>query len=362
MKLRQLSMSTFIIVLSILALSCSPQKAQWQGTIEEVDGVTVVKNPIEPMYGEDALELDEELSIGEAEGKEEYMFSGLRQLAIDDRGHIFALDMRAKHVKVFTRSGEYLKTIGKEGQGPGEFHLPAIERITSDNKLMVLEMMKISYFTLEGEFIRSQNTSAQGVALLEYDKFNNPIGMRLVLRGDNPRADLVKFNSEFEETLIYDSSPLAKRGRFGGGFNPFLPILRWSLIKGEKIVCGNPGERYKLKVFDLEGNLTKEIHKQFNRVNVTDEDIEYQMRRNSIESREQISAPDYKPPFRWIDSDEEGRIFVSTWERFPPSEGYCFDVFDAEGKYLLRKPIEGDQLVFKNGKLYIIYKDEDGYQ
>ena len=76
----------------MIVLSCGQQKTNWQGTIEEVDGVTVVKNPIEPMYGEDALELDEDLSIGEAEGREEYMFSGLRQFTVDDNGQELLLD------------------------------------------------------------------------------------------------------------------------------------------------------------------------------------------------------------------------------------------------------------------------------
>jgi len=54
-------------------------------------------------------------------------------------------------------------------------------------------------------------------------------------------------------------------------------------------------------------------------------------------------------------------MFVSTWDRYAQSEGFYYDIFSAEGKYLLTKPIEGDPLVFKNGKLYIIYYDADGY-
>jgi hypothetical protein len=69
-----------------------------------------------------------------------------------------------------------------------------------------------------------------------------------------------------------------------------------------------------------------------------------------------------KPPFSWIFSNEEGRIFVSTWTRIPQSNGYYYDVFDIKGKYLIKIPIEGGQLVFKNGKLYVIYKDKEGFQ
>lgn len=49
-----------------MLVSCGEQKDVWKGSLEEVDGVTVVKNPKEPMYGEDVFSLEEDLSIGEA--------------------------------------------------------------------------------------------------------------------------------------------------------------------------------------------------------------------------------------------------------------------------------------------------------
>jgi hypothetical protein len=61
------------ILLSIILLgfilvhssSCDRQRTAWNGTIEEVNGVTVVKNPGEPMHSDDVLILEEELVTGE---------------------------------------------------------------------------------------------------------------------------------------------------------------------------------------------------------------------------------------------------------------------------------------------------------
>jgi hypothetical protein len=66
--------------------------------------------------------------------------------------------------------------------------------------------------------------------------------------------------------------------------------------------------------------------------------------------------------FRWINTDEEGRVFASTWELVPESEGYYYDVFDTDGKYLLTVPIKGEPLIFKNMKLHTIIRDDEGYQ
>ncbi len=62
-------MLTSILILSV---SCIEQKSKWQGTIEELDRVTLYKNPKEPIYKEGVFSLEEELVIGEAESKNEY--------------------------------------------------------------------------------------------------------------------------------------------------------------------------------------------------------------------------------------------------------------------------------------------------
>ena len=354
--------NVWFICLVCFLICCDSQRTEWQGTIEVVDGVSIVKNPREPMFGENALVLDEELIIGEAEGREEYMFSGLKQFTVDDFGNIYALDVKEKHIKVFSDDGQYVMTISKGGQGPGELRVPAGVGITAKKDLIVIEMMAVSYFTLSGDFIHRKNTSAQGVAMIQFDKFNNPIGIRVIFAEENPRNELVKFNQEFEPVYVYRSSPLFWENNPEGTFNPFMPVLRWSVIRGEKIVCGHAGYGYKLELFDLDGKLLKKIEKPYDKIRITEEDIELQMRRRGLESRDRIFAPGYKPPFKWIYSDEEGRFFVSTWDRIPDSESYRYDVFDADGRYLLSKPIEGEPLVFKNGKLYLIFIDDDGYQ
>ena len=75
----------------------------WKGSIETADGVQVVRNPKVPMYPQGALVLQEELTIGVAEGAEEYTFVRLRGIAVDDQGAIFALDQRKPPSRCFRR-------------------------------------------------------------------------------------------------------------------------------------------------------------------------------------------------------------------------------------------------------------------
>ena len=145
------------LFLSFLLVSCGQQKTKWKGMIEEENGITVVKNPKEPMYGEDIFMLEEELSIGVAEGAEEYMFLDAREVAVDNRERIFVSDRRGFHIKVFDKFGNYITTIGRKGQGPGEFSQISNIQITPRNELMVYERMgfKLTFFSLDGDYIRT---------------------------------------------------------------------------------------------------------------------------------------------------------------------------------------------------------------
>lgn len=66
-KTKIVSVVLFLSIV-ILFISCGKQKTEWQGTIEKHNGVTVVKNPKDPIHREDVFSLEEELSIGEKQG------------------------------------------------------------------------------------------------------------------------------------------------------------------------------------------------------------------------------------------------------------------------------------------------------
>jgi len=71
---------------------------------------------------------------------------------------------------------------------------------------------------------------------------------------------------------------------------------------------------------------------------------------------------DYHSAFRRFFLDDEGRVFVQTWEKAGDEGKYYFDVFDTEGRYIAKVPLRQDPILCKKGKLYIIEEDDEGYQ
>jgi hypothetical protein len=120
-KVKAASVVLFLSVF-ILIISFGGQKAEWKGKIEVENGIKVIINPKEPIYGKNIFILTEELSIGKAGRGEEYIFSRIRSIAVDEKERIYVLDTKEAHVKVFDKNGDYIKTMGRKGQGPGEMN------------------------------------------------------------------------------------------------------------------------------------------------------------------------------------------------------------------------------------------------
>jgi len=147
------------------AMGCRQQESAWKGSIKDEKEITVVRNPAQPIYKKDIISFEEELQIGSADKSDKYIFSAIDGLDVDDNGHIYILDSRAAQVKVFGPDGEYLRSIGGRGQGPGEMQMPLFLQITADNELVVQDYatQHFIYFSLDGRFLRQRANWKQNI-------------------------------------------------------------------------------------------------------------------------------------------------------------------------------------------------------
>lgn len=351
-------LAMYVASVIILAWGCKARTA-WKGSIETVDGVQIVSNPKTPMSPQGALELQEELTIGKAEGAEEYMFIRLRGLAVDDQGEIFSLDQRKPRIDVFSSDGRHLRSVGRRGQGPGEFQTPFFIALSPAGELMVGEMGRLSYFERSGTFLRSRDNSVQPLAFVKFLANGDAIGTRMVMEEKNPRYEVVLCGPDLQSKAPLASSKMPEPA---GKYNLFPTVIRWDVSGEKEVVCGSGDEGYRLDIFDAAGRLVRRITKDDEPVPVTDLDIERQMKRQGFQSRDEVSYPSHLPPIWWIYADEDGRLYISTWQRDPETGVALFNIFDPEGRYLCDYRIPGEPIVFKNGKLYAIVEDADGIQ
>ncbi len=365
-KTKVISIILSISVLMML-VSCQKQKAEWKGKIEEVDGVTVVKNPKEPMYGEEACSLEEELSIGEPEGKEEYVFYRIL-MDVDEYGNMYILDAAAPNIRVFDKEGNYTQTIGRKGQGPGEMLSPRSIQITPQNEILVYDLrnQRFSFYSLTGEFLK-QSLAATALFLLNPKMDSTGYVIGGILQRES--YALNKFDLELNPVLTIYTIDIPSLSRTGE-LEVMIPSFSFDLTKKDNIVCGY-NDKYEFQIIDSQGKLIRKIIKEYDPLEVSEKDKEEYIDRytggRGLPPDLKLQFPKYNRPFSSISVDEEDRIFVRTPKRVNGREGsFYYDVFDAEGKCLAEIPIEMKNelypLIFKNNKLYIIDKIEEGYQ
>ena len=353
----KLFLAILVLFSFVLAESTEEQSAKWKGKIEKEKEIIVVKNPKKPIYNKDIFSLKEELSIGRAEGQDEYMFSQIRHIAVGEDESIYILDSKEAHIKVFDKDGKYLRTIGRPGQGPGELNRPDTISV-NQNELMVHKVRRLSFFSLNGEFLR--NVPTKGVWSLS--AMIDSKGYILVTEGPldpkNPRYMFKKFDSKMNLLSEIASCPAPERGK---SLNPFMPMARCLIDKDDNIVYGYP-KNYELQIFNPDGKLIKKITKEYDPVKVTEKEKKEFLEDLPPPMKTRFDFSKYHSAFYRLFLDDEGRIFVRTWEKIVDEDIYYYDVFDREGRYIVKIPLRTRPHICKKGKLYSIEEDEDKLQ
>ncbi len=98
----------FALLLLLTLASTGPAVAQEQ-----------IMNPAKAPSGVETIELEEMWRVGGWD--EEVLFGVITSIITDDTGNFYMLDSQLNEVQVYSPDGEYLNTIGREGEGPGEF-------------------------------------------------------------------------------------------------------------------------------------------------------------------------------------------------------------------------------------------------
>ncbi len=89
-----------------------------------------------------SFSFDESFTIGGNAGEDaEYFLPSPYQIRTDNRQDIYIAEGQQKTIMVFGPQGKYLCSIGRSGNGPGEFPSGPIFNINNENEIVALDMM-----------------------------------------------------------------------------------------------------------------------------------------------------------------------------------------------------------------------------
>ncbi len=365
-----------LILIFIISLGCQKQKTGWQGTIEEENGIRVVKNPAEPMYGELVLELEEDLSIGSVED-EKYMFYRIGDIAVDSQNNIYVLDRGNYRVQKFDKDGNYLQTIGRKGEGPGEFMRPFNIFLDELGNIYVMELRKLHLFDPKGNYIKSV-VPPMFIMGFAAEPEGNIIGLGLISTAKAQNFGIRALDSEGKITKNIAEYPgltnVSKGDTLFSFTHSYRPQLAFYPVEKKGAVYGY-GAEYKLIVTDFSGEASLIIEKDEPPQSITrrekdkiiDDTLEEtadneggRWPRDVVE--EGANFPGHRPFFNDIATDDRGRIYVRKLKSvLDESKEDEFDIFSADGYYLYTTKFTLSRGLIKGGFLYdTSYSDETG--
>jgi hypothetical protein len=343
-----------VALLFFIDTSCA-QQSEWKGKIETVDGIPHIFNPQEPLYRGTILSLKNPLRIGEAAGKEEYMFQEIGAIEVDDAERIYISDWKESHIKIYDKSGVYLITLGRKGQGPGEFERINRLQIVDGRKLVVYDgnLKRLSVFSLDGDFEKSIP-----IQML------SPLDVRLISDGNffvkAAHLDPVSAKAEIAVKLFNHEFKLIKvlaTEKPQDVFTPFQPYFVWGLFTNNDILLGN-NESYVFNILDPRGEVLKTVSRDYKPIPIPDEERKIQLKNLQQPSNKKV--PSHYPAYQGITTDAENRAIVQTWEKPKQGGGFYYDVFNFEGKFLARIILKFPPRLWKKNRLYTIEEDEEG--
>ncbi len=254
------------IPVALLACSPAPDTPPWTGTFRDSAGVTIVENTERGLWSSsEAWTVEEDLRFGGVEDQPPYQFGQVGSIAVDSRGRIHVSDSQAQEVRVFSESGEYLRTSGHPGSGPGELGLGAsvVLRSPGDTLLIPdLRNRRINRFGPEGESLGSSPLRPEDGRPLRYGRNQvggNAVQLRPVGRPNGPPPDsmdslvAIEPSGSFGDTLLR----IPTGGLLQGvGVTYFTPEPWWAITDSMTVLYGMNHE-YRIGYYDREGVLRR---------------------------------------------------------------------------------------------------------
>lgn len=106
-----------------------------------------VTNPAKAPNGQETIELKELWRVGGYDD-EEVLFGVITDIIAGPNGNFYMLDSQLNEVQVYSPDGAYQRTIGREGEGPGEFRMAFNIVLLPNGNIGVLQAFPSKIVTL----------------------------------------------------------------------------------------------------------------------------------------------------------------------------------------------------------------------
>lgn len=357
-------MTSFVLLLTV-SLAAITASAAHGSTAQALEGAVRISNSDKPAEGSVTVELEELWRAGGEDS--DILFGVINRVLTGSDGNIYLLDMQLSEVHVMSPDGDFLGTLSREGEGPGEVRSPADMFIAPDGRIGLVQ-------TMPGRvvFVNPDGTPGGSLQLGGTDPTQGAFsvlvtgscrGGNLVLGGISMSftSPGVSEQTYFLSSVSMDGTELHRYLSRKHTMNftefymdeaefDFVWQDRYAVFQDGRVFAAPDRNRYEIHVYKPDGPADRVIGRS------------YENRRRSADDKRQAElllkaiAANYPAPprgYRVLDTDPDitmmqvhpdGTLWVRTSRGdFDSARGVAaaFDVFDAEGRYIRQVDLLG---------------------
>ena len=110
------------MVATVFTLACGSESnaTNWEAQ-RQVAGDTTTVHTLAGQVWPSEVRLEEDLAIGVLDGPVHLIFGEITRMAEDLQGGIYVLDAQVPEIRHFDGRGEFVGSVGRSGEGPGEY-------------------------------------------------------------------------------------------------------------------------------------------------------------------------------------------------------------------------------------------------
>lgn len=314
---------------------------------------------------DERIELVEELVLGA--GATEDGFYRPADVAVADDGRMYVLDAGNHRIQAFDAAGGFLRTISREGQGPGEIRSGGEITVAGDTLVRAGDG-KVSVWTLDGEHVSDAAASfarsvdaiaglADGAIVARYEERNEDGSLTNVFArispAGQPTADFARLTGPDRTTTLMSEQGLSI-------VRIPSPAPAAAVWRSGDIYLTNADE-YQVLALDSAGGVRWALRTTWLRLPLTDEDKSRAVLRypSGIDPDDlDVAWPPANPALAnggrgasALHVDGHGHLYVFPFIRDPEAILRPVDVYAADGEHLFAGLIEATGWLDARGDL-----------
>ena len=346
----------------------------WKGQEVQKDGALHVVSPASGFENPVTVDLKELFRLGGESESDEEFFGVIMRIATDAKDNVYVLDMQLSEVKIYDPNGKYIKTIGRKGEGPGEFSNPSDMFFMPDGNIGVMQVFpgKIVMLTPNGDPAGDYplpKPEGDGYQVL---LGGHRCGSHLVLA-----RQLQKFvEGKFTQNVSLDRLDL--QGKVSNTYLSMERVLemanlvidektfstweqgRWDAGSDGRVFVVTSTSDYEVTVFNTDGTKDRVIERAYEKRNRTAAETAEVRSLFEASVRQapnaKIEINPYDHDIKSVHSRDDGSLWVLTSRgsrNLPAGVLGVFDVIDDKGRFVRQVTMKGQGDAMKDGYFFV---------